>query len=218
MSTSKIVLMVMLGAGFLMNFAAAAGIGELCSGSISLSEGQWARFALDAPLIKNRIDSRYAIVGTEGSDYWLEYEIATPMGNGTTIMKVLIPSWPYAEAAVKLVMMQLPTIAGMDGMPPMEMPPSSIQNNDPVNPIRMACAELENGVNESITVTAGTFSTTRIPLRRLGKDIWLSSDVPFGIVKLADSDDKGMELMAFGSDAEPGITAEPQQIPGMDSQ
>jgi len=27
-----------------------------------------------------------------------------------------------------------------------------------------------------------------------------------------------MELMAFGSDAEPGITAEPQAIPGMDTQ
>ena len=208
----------MLGTGFFPTIAAASGIGALCSGSISLSDGQWARFAVDAPLIKNRLDSRYAIVGTEGSDYWMEFEIATPMGNGSTIMKVLIPSWPYAEGAVKRVMMQLPMVEGMEAIPPMEMPPSSMRNNDVAEPIRMACAELENGVEESLTVTAGTFSTTRIPLRRLGKDIWLSSDVPFGIVKLADSDDKGMELMAFGSDAKPGITAEPQTIPGMDSQ
>jgi hypothetical protein len=217
-SISKIVLMIMLGAGFLPSFGAAASIGEFCSGSISLSEGQWARFAVDAPFIKDRLDSRYAIVGMEGSDYWLEYEIAVPMGNGTTIMKVLIPSWPYAEGAVKRAMIQLPTVEGMEGMPPMEMPPSSIKRDDPANPIRMACAELENGVEEPLTVTAGTFSTTRIPLRRLGKDIWLSSEVPFGIVKFADEDDKGMELIAFGSDAEPGITAEPQKIPGMDSQ
>jgi hypothetical protein len=210
--------MIMLGAGFLTTTAVAAGIGELCSGSISLSDGQWARFAVDAPFIKDRLDSRYAIVATEGSDYWMEYEIATPMGNGSTIMKVLIPSWPYTEGAVKRVMMQLPMVEGMDGMPPMEMPPSSMRNNDVAEPIRMACAEVEKGVEESLTVTAGTFSTTRIPLRRLGKDIWLSSEVPFGIVKFADEDDKGMELIAFGSDAEPGITAEPQKIPGMDSQ
>lgn len=217
-STCKIALMTMLGTGFLTTTAAAAGIGELCSGSISLSQGQWALFAVDAPFMKDRLESRYAVVGTEGSDYWIEYEIAMPMGNGTTIMKVLIPDWPNAEGAVKRAMMQLPTVEGMEGMPPMEMPPSSIKKDDPANPIRMACAEAENGVEESLTVTAGTFSTTRIPLRRLGKDIWLSSEVPFGIVKFADEDDKGMELIAFGSDAEPGITAEPQEIPGMDSQ
>ena len=217
-NTCKIALMIMLGTGFFPTFSAAASIGELCNGSISISDGQWARFAVDAPLIRDRLDSRYAIVGTEGSDYWMEFEIATPMGNGSTIMKVLIPSWPYAEGAVKRVMMQLPMVEGMDGMPPMELPPSSMRNNDVAEPIRMACAEMEKGVEESLTVTAGTFNTTRIPLRSLGKDIWLSSDVPFGLVKMADTDDKGMELMAFGSDAEPGITVEPQQIPGMDSQ
>lgn len=210
--------MMILGAGFFPTLAAASGIDELCSGSTSLSEGQWARFAVDAPFIKERLDSRYAIVAMEGSDYWMEYEIATPMGNGSTIMKVLIPSWPYAEGAVKRVMMQLPMVEGMEAIPPMEMPASSIRNNDVAEPIRMACTEVDKGVEESLTVAAGTFSSTRISLRRLGKDIWLSSDVPFGIVKFADADDKGMELMAFGSDAEPGITAEPQKIPGMDSQ
>jgi hypothetical protein len=214
--TSKIALTIMLGGGFFTTIAAASGIGDLCSGSISLSEGQWARFAVDAPLMRERIDSRYAIVGMEGDHYWMEYEVAVPMGNGSTIMKILIPGWPHEGGTVKRVMMQLPIIEGMDSMPPMEMPPSSIKKDDPVNPIRMACAEAENGIQESLTVTAGTFSTTRISLRSLGKDIWLSTEVPFGIVKLADAEDKGIELTAFGSDAEPGITTAPQQIPGLD--
>ena len=208
-------LIIVFGASLFPTFAA-AGTGELCSGSISLSEGQWAQFAVDAAFMRNRLESRYAIVGSEGSDYWMEFEIATPTGMGTTIMKVLIPGWPYAEGAVKRVMMQLPIVEGMEAMPPMEMPPSSMQNDDLAEPIRMACAELESGVEESVTVTAGTFSATRISLRREGKDIWLSSDVPFGIVKFTDADDKGMELMAIGSDAESGITAEPQKMPGMD--
>jgi hypothetical protein len=198
--------------------AAASGAGELCSGSISLSDGQWARFAVDAPFLADRLESRYAIVDTEGSDFWMEFEVAMPMGNGSTIMKILIPDWPYAEGAMKRAMMQLPLGEGSEAMPPMEMPPSSIKKDDPASPIRMACAELEKGVDETVTVAAGTFSTTRIPLRRMGKDIWLSSEVPFGIVKFADADDKGMELIEVGGDAEPGITAEPQKIPGMESQ
>jgi len=217
MKLSKLLVSI-LGTTLMPAFAAASGAGELCSGSVSLSDGQWARFAVDAPFLRDRLESRYAVVGTEGSDFWMEFEVAMPMGNGSTIMKILIPDWPYAEGAVKRAMMQLPLGEGTDAMPPMEMPPSSIKKDDPANPIRMACAELEKGVDESLTVAAGTFSTTRIPLRREGKDIWLSSEVPFGIVKFADADNKGMELMAFGSDAEPGITAEPQKIPGMDSQ
>jgi hypothetical protein len=217
MKLSK-VLVSILGTALMPAFAAASGVSELCSGSISLSDGRWARFAVDAPFLKDRLESRYAIVGTEVGHYWVEFEVATPMGNGSTIMKVLIPAWPYAEGAIKRAMMQLPLGEGMEAMPPMEMPPSSLKNDDPANPIRIACAELEKGVEESVTVAAGTFSTTRIPLRRAGKDIWLSSEVPFGIVKFADADDKGMELMAFGTDAEAGITTEPQKIPGMDSQ
>ncbi|MDX1406368.1 MAG: hypothetical protein R3192_17685 [Woeseiaceae bacterium] len=182
---------------------------------MGLSEGQWASFAVDAPFMAEKLDSRYAIVATEGSDYWMEYEVAVPMGDGKTIMRILIADWPYDEGAIKRAMMQLPIGQGAEAMPPMEMPPSSIKNEDPANPVRMACAELENGVAETVTVAAGTFEATRVSLRRLAKDIWLSSDVPFGIVKFADANDKGMELVAFGTDAEAAITAQPQKIPGM---
>jgi hypothetical protein len=209
------ILTIVFVTGFLPATTPASGLAELCNGSMALSEGQWARFALDAPFLAERLDSRYAIVAAEGSDYWMEFEVAMPMGNGKTIMKILISDWPYGEGTIKRAMMQLPMGQGTEAMPPMEMPPSSIRNEDPANPIRMACAEAEKGVEESVTVGAGTFSATRIPLRRLAKDIWLSSDVPFGIVKMTDSGDKGMELMAFGTDAEPAITAEPQKIPGM---
>jgi hypothetical protein len=212
------VLIILLGTSFLPTFVGASGVGELCGGSISLTDGQWARFAVDAAFMKDRLDSRYAIVGTEGSHYWMEYEVVVPTGMGAIIMKILIPGWPYTEGGVKRAMMQLPAVPGMEAMPPVEMPPSSIQKDDLADPIRMACAEAEKGVAESVTVTAGTFSATRIAVRSLGKDVWLSSEVPFGIVKMADADGYGMELMAFGSDAEAGITAEPQTIPGMDSQ
>lgn len=215
MITNRILMIVII-ASILPADGTASSLAELCDGSMAIAEGQWASFAVDAPFLAERLDSRYAIVGKEGSDYWMEFEVAMPMGNGKTIMKILISDWPYDQGTIKRAMMQLPTAPGTQAMPPMEMPPSSIKNEDPADPIRMACAEADKAVEESVTVGAGTFTATRIPLRHVAKDIWLSSDVPFGIVKMADSGDKGMELMAFGTDAEPAITAEPQKIPGMD--
>lgn len=218
MRNSVLVLVSILGMTCLDALTAASDVSGLCSGSASLSNGQWARYAADAPFMKEKVESRYAIVGTEAAHYWMEFEAAMPMGNGAMIFKFLISGWPFPEGSIKRAIMQMPRIPGTDSIPPMEMPPSGVQKDNLSEPIRMACEEMEKGVQESVTVPAGTFSATRIPLRRLGKDIWLSSSVPFGIVKLVDADDKGMELIAFGSDAKPAITEMPQKLPGMEQQ
>ena len=63
---------------------------------------------------------------------------------------------------------------------------------------------------------AGTFRALRVPARGLGKDIWISADVPFGVIKMAEPDGKGLELIAYGADAESSITETPQTMPGMD--
>jgi hypothetical protein len=198
--------------------AAAADIDRLCNGAVALSIGQWASYAVDAPLMQDKIENRFAIVGAEADYYWLEYEAATPIGDTGMIMQFLIPQWPYAEGAITRVIMQMPTIQGMDPMPPIEMPPSTVQKDDLASPIRMACAELKKGVEETVTVPAGTFSALRIPLRPLGKDIWISPDVPFGMVKLVDAAGNGTVLHAFGSNAESAVTATPSQLPGMERQ
>ena len=217
-STSVLLLVVSLGVSFHAAPAAASEIEALCSGEAGLSNGQWATYASDAPFMKEKLKNRYAIVGMEADNFWLEYEAAMPMGNGAMVMKILIPGWPYAEGAVTRVIMQMPTMQGMDAMPPMEMPPSSIQKDDLADPIRMACAEVQNGVVETVTVPAGTFSALRIPVKQLGKDIWISSDVPFGVVKLADTEGKGTALTAYGDDAKSAITATPHKVPGVEQQ
>jgi hypothetical protein len=216
MSTSVLLLALSLGVGFQAVPAAASNVEALCSGAIALSDGQWAGYAVDAALMRDKQKYRYAVVGTEAGNFWLEFEAAMPMGQGAVVMKILIPGWPYAKDAVTRALMQLPIIEGMDAMPPMEMPPSSLQKDDPADPIRMACAEAEKGVNESVTVPAGTFNALRIPVRQMHKDVWLSSEVPFGIVKTADEEGYGLELTAFGDDAKPAITAVPNKVPGME--
>lgn len=217
LKTSILVLISGFGIAY-FNTPVAADIGELCSGSTGLLDGQWARYATDAPLMKERVESRHAIVGMEAGHYWMEFEAVTPMGSGAVIMKILIPGWPYAVGSVKRALMQLPRVEGMDSMPPMEMPPSAVQKDNLSDPIRMACEELDKGFPEQVTVAAGTFNAMRIPVRQLGKDVWLSSSVPFGIVKMADTDNKGTELMAFGSDAQSAIIESPQRLPGMEQQ
>lgn len=202
--------------------AIAAGVDSLCGGSVGLSSGQWAEYATDAPLIKQKVKGRYAVVGTEAGHYWFEVETATPMGSGGMIVKILIPGWPYTTQEVKRALMQLPRIEGMDAIPPIEMPPSSVQGGNLSDPLRMACEELENeaveSVRESVTVAAGTFSAMRIPVRQLGKDVWVSTAVPFGIVKMVDEDGYGVVLTAYGNDAVPAITETPQGLPGTGEQ
>jgi hypothetical protein len=207
-----------LGVGDHAARAAAADIDSLCKGAVALSIGQWASYAVDAPLMREKTENRFAIVGTEADYYWLEYEAATPVGDTGMIMQFLIPQWPYAEGAITRVIMQMPIIQGMDPLPPIEMPPSTVQKDDLANPIRLACAEVQNGVEETVTVPAGTFSALRIPLKPLGKDIWISSDVPFGMIKLVDEEGLGTVLQAYGDDAESAVTATPFEVPGMEQQ
>jgi hypothetical protein len=211
-----LLLALSIGVAFHARPATASDIDGLCSGAVGLSNGQWASYAADAAFMRNKVEYRYAIVGMEAGNYWLEYEAAVPTGQGSIVMKILIPKWPHAKDEVTRAMMQLPIVQGMDAIPPMEMPPSSIQKDDPADPIRMACAEAEKGVDESVTVPAGTFSARRIPVRQMHKDVWLSSEVPFGIVKTADEEGYGLELTAFGDDAKPAITAVPNKVPGME--
>jgi len=216
--TSVLIFIFFLVVASISSTAIATGVDSLCEGSVGLSSGQWAEYASDAPLMKKKVKSRTAMVGTEAGHYWLEVESASPMGSGGMIVKILIPGWPYNTQEVKRALMQLPRIEGMDAMPPMEMPPASVQGGNLSDPLRMACEEFEEGVvesvQESVTVAAGTFSAMRIPVRQLGKDVWVSTDVPFGIVKMVDEDGYGLVLTAYGNDAVPAITESPQVFPG----
>jgi len=202
----------------------AAGIGSLCDGTKGLTTGQWASYATDSGFMgmTTKVKGRYAIVATEDNHYWLEIESAMPVGDSGMIIKILIPGWPYTNETVKRSLMQMPRMEGMDAMPPIEMPPSSVQGENVSDPLQMACEEFEKGVvetsRESVTVEAGTFSATRIPVRQLGKDVWVSTDVPFGIVKMVDEDGYGVVLTAYGNDAVPAITEMPQVLPGSGEQ
>lgn len=197
----------------------AADINSLCDGSMTLTSGQWVEYAAHTFLVTQNLKSRFAIVGAEADHYWFEFEAESPMGDSVTIIKILIPGWPYDPKEVTRAIMQLPRIKGMDAIPPMEMPPRSVGGENLSDPLRLVCEEMGRGdvetFQESVTVAAGTFSATRVRIRELGKDVWVSTAVPFGIVKMADEEGFGVSLTAYGNDARTAITETPQALPKM---
>ena len=189
--------------------------GALCDGRGQVTVGQWARYQTDVPLVQQRMEFRYAIVGTEavnGMDYyWLEVDFPSPAGS--MIFQLLIPAYPYEDNAIrKLVVKMNPALPAMEY--PLSMAASFTGKDNFSDPLRMACKEAAIGVPESVSVPAGTFNTQRIPLAGQAKDIWISPEVPFGVVKIAEQNGKGLKLMEYGSNAESAIDETPQKIPG----
>ncbi len=197
----------------------AAEPGNLCDGHLALSVGQWAKYQTDVPLLKTKMESRYAIVATEdvgGSEhFWLEMRV--PMAGDRMILQFLVPGYPYQVDMIRSMVMKMG-----EAMPAMVYPPemaAGMSSNDSLStPLQLACDGYETGTVESVTVPAGTFRATRVSPKGFGKDIWISADVPFGIVKMTEPDGKGLILLAYGADAESSITETPHQVPGMGQQ
>ena len=76
------------------------------------------------------------------------------------------------------------------------------------------CRSLTVVGQESVTVPAGTFKATHLRNANDSTDVWVSREVPFGMVK---SQSAGMtaELSAMGKDAKKSITETPKDMPGM---
>ena len=194
---------------------AASGLGPLCEENRQLTVGEWAKYAIDAPFLQDRMEARYAVVGAEAVEgtehYWLELQV--PTAGGDMILQFLVPGYPFDESNVaKAIAKMNPELPAMEY--PAEFGASMRSNDNLSDPIRRACEEADSASRESITVGAGTFDAFRIRLERLAKDVWISPEVPFGVVKLADAEGKGLELVAFGTDAESSITETPQKFPG----
>ena len=76
------------------------------------------------------------------------------------------------------------------------------------------CGSLTVVGQESVTVPAGTFKTTHLRSANDSTDVWVSRDVPFGMVK-SQSAGVTAELSGMGKDAKKSITETPQDMPGM---
>lgn len=198
--------------------AVAQSLADACATVREVRVGQWAAYEVTAPQMGGGpAEMRFAIVGTEAVDgnehYWYEMKMASP--EGEMILQFLVPEYPFDQRDIKDLVMK-----GGD-QPAMRMPEQMIgmmmqRTGGAGGFARDAVKECEGADmvgQESVTVPAGTFDV--LHLRTSEGDVWVSLEIPFGLVKMMGGGGEQMVLMEHGSDATSSITETPREMPGM---
>lgn len=173
--------------------------------------GAWSEYQADSG------NFRMMYVGHEAAGERLEMAMTRTMRNGQTsnmVMQIVAPSFPYDMAQAKEVVMQMGTNPPMKMSQQMlDMMRSRLPNNQSISP--EACNRLTRVGTESVTVPAGTFSTTHYRDAQDSTDVWIDTSVPFGMVKVVGSH-RTIMLKAKGTGGTSGIHGTPQEMgPGM---
>ncbi len=196
---------------------AAQSAAELCREMFSnLTPGAWAEY--DFSGVRGPQGMKMAVVGKEGSGrdalYWFEFSFQGEMGS--MIMKALVPGWPYDPGQVREMIMK------MGDRPAMKMPAQALtmmRDRSPTNvglESAQKCGDADVVGRESITVPAGTLNTVHLRPTEGEGDLWVSSDVPFGMVRWVSTSGEEVTLTDHGTGATTAITETPiEGMPGM---
>ncbi len=223
-------------AGLLLAVAVPAAAQDVCSQyRAAPAVGSWAEYRSDRD--GQQFTSRLALVGQEkrnGKDaLWFETSSDSPRGR--MISEILVPGYPYEPGSVMEVvvkrgdqparkmspeMMAMMRGGGQGGQA--SAPPAGGQGRGmgrgmggrAMSNWAQRCQEYTVVGKESVKVPAGTFETTHLRNPADSMDVWVSREVPFGLVK---SQGRGatMELTGHGRDAKKSITETPQEGSGM---
>jgi len=148
-----------------------------------------------------------AVVGKEGTGYWIEYTMQSP--HGTTYAKSL-----NAREADNVIIQRM--IIQMPGRPPMDMSSMmkmhGMQSEESKADMR---ANAENLGTDTITTPAGTFSCQHWRSKKDGSEYWLSDKVsPWKLVKMTGKD-QTMTITKVITDAKSHITGTPVSMEDM---
>jgi len=175
--------------------------------------GGWAEWRA------SRGSARFALIGSEQKEGKTLYRLEMSGGgeNGG-VMQVVVPNFPFQmDAAEELVMMRPGSPAMKLSGPMLEMMKANIrQRPNPTLDLASRCASLAVVGEESVTVPAGTFKTRHLKDATTGDEVWVSENVPFGLVKHVGKESGETVLVATGADAKSAITGTPIEMgPGM---
>lgn len=169
--------------------------------------GNWVTYHSDSG------DIKMLYIGHETSGERLEMTVNRTGRNGQPmngVVQMVVPGFPYEMTQVTEMVMQ------MGDRPPMKMSGdmlammrSRMPNNNQLS--AEACGRLVTVGRESITVPAGTFSTTHYRDAQSGTDVWIDKDVPFGMVKVINGG-RTMVLADKGTGGHTAITGTPQEM------
>jgi hypothetical protein len=177
--------------------------------------GRWAEYKA----VYNGKDPstiRYAVIGEEKrggkSLKWVELRITGEQKDKTFIYQMLVPGSPAEMAAVQEVVFkpgEQPAMK-MSGMM-LSMIRGQMEKQ---NFFSEVCKDVTPLGTERVTVPAGKFQARHFHSAKYNADSWLSSAVPFSLVKSTGKTYQ-MELTVHGKGAKSSITEEPREMEGM---
>jgi hypothetical protein len=190
-----------------------------CGGAVRApATGGWAEFVVTAPAARVASRVRYAVVGTErkGGQGHVRLETRVRGGNDAPeiVMQALVPGYPYAQAAIQEIVVRQGGNAPVRWGPALLARARTSERSALNRLIADGCAGGKLVGEEEVTVPAGTFRARHFRNAEAGSDIWVSEEVPFGLIKATGRDGASLELLGRGGDARSSISGEARTING----
>ena len=175
--------------------------------------GTWAEYSM---VHKNKTTAmRYAVVGSEareGKDLkWLELRMVSDRPD-TMVYQMLTPGSPSEMTQVQEIIMKpgkrpaMKMNSMMVGMIRGQLEKNSMLSN--------LCEGVTVVGEETVEVPAGSFKAVKMHNAKHESDAWVSSKVPFYMVK-SQAKDVEISLVKTGDGAKSSITETPEEMPGM---
>ncbi len=190
---------------------------EACGGLVKApAVGGWSEYLVRVPGSSD-LGVRLAVTGsdTRREQKLVWFETRVNGGAGTMVSRLLVPGYPYATSQVEDAVLK-----GMNGQVVQLGPNLLLRARDQELPrlhksIAEGCRAAQLVGDERVTVRAGTFRTKHYRSAQTGADFWVSSETPFGLVKMTNTmDNSTMELVDRGTDARSSITETPRVLNG----
>ena len=177
--------------------------------------GSWAEYTGTARSDKAET-WRYAVVGSETREgkelKWLELRMTGEKPDKSMVYQMLTPGTPAEFGQVQEVIFKQGDKPAMKMNSMMVgMARGQLQKNSALSNL---CEGVEPAGEETVEVPAGSFKTTKLHNSKYESDAWVSTKVPFYMVKMTGKD-YDLQLAGMGDGAKSSITETPQEMPGM---
>ena len=189
-----------------------------CEGTVKApAPGGWGEYVVVAPRGEAPSTVRFAVVGREdrAGRSMIRFETRVRgRGGGSVVTQAVVPGYPYPNSALQDVVVQ----RGKE--PAVRWGPALLARarRSVQSPLHRLIAGSCHGAalvgEEEITVPAGVFRTRHFRNANAGSDIWVSEEVPFGIVKVTGPEGASMELLGHGSDGRSSVAGVARVVNG----
>lgn len=166
--------------------------------------GHWSQYDIRQPDGRTA-RNRFAIVGSErvkdSTLVWLESTATDEAGKTLMISKVLVPGFPYEGPSIRSASF-LPSDGRVRTLNERQL--ATARNSAPrvVTDLGKGCQAVQRVGSDTVVVPAGRVAAEHYRNPSGTLHIWVSEQVPFGLVKYTNSGDRTeMVLRAHGADA-----------------